>query len=194
MTYFDGLFADLFVPGVSILEKIVRPVIVYFFLIILIRLSGRRQTSQLNSFDLVVLLVLSNTVQNAIIGNDNSLAGGIIGAVTLVALNYAVNRLIIAFPVLERHFEGEAVVLVADGKTIDQNLRHEMITKEELEAAVHNQGIESIEYCEEVRLEAGGTISVVGNRSPGPDTSELLSRLSSLESKLDRLSERLPAA
>jgi uncharacterized membrane protein YcaP (DUF421 family) len=188
------LYADMFAPGISIVEKVVRTIIVYFVLIALLRLGGRRQTSQLNSFDLVVLLVLSNTVQNAIIGNDNLLIGGVIGAVTLVVLNYAVNRLMMTNPSLERHFEGDSVVLVQDGRLLAANMRREMITKKELEAVVHIQGIESIEQCEEVRFEAGGAISVIADRSPGPDNAELLSRLNAIESKLDRLGERPPAA
>lgn len=185
---------DLYIPGVSILEKIIRPVVVYFFLVILIRVGGRRQTSQLNSFDLVVLLVLSNTVQNAIIGADNSLSGGIIGAITLVLLNYGVNRLLIAYPAIVERLEGGAVVLVQNGKLVEQNLKHEMISREELDAVVHNQGIESIEDCEEVRLEMSGTITVVANHSPDPDIVEMMKRMDSIERKLDKLADRLPAA
>src|SRR5437899_1939077 len=85
-------WSDLLHPDVSILEKIVRPVIVYVFLIIGLRLAGKRELAQLNPFDLVVLLTLSNTVQNAIIGNDNSVAGGLIGAATLLTVNYFVVR------------------------------------------------------------------------------------------------------
>src|ERR1044071_2304106 len=87
-----GLWRDLIQPDVSILEKIIRPILVYFFLVISLRLAGKRELAQLNPLDLVVLLTLSNTVQNAIIGNDNSVVGGIIGATTLLALNYFVVR------------------------------------------------------------------------------------------------------
>ncbi len=84
------LVADMFVLGLPIAEKIVRPVVVYLFLIVGLRLAGRREVAQLNPFDLVVLLTISNTVQNAIIGEDNSITGGIIGAATLLVVNYGV--------------------------------------------------------------------------------------------------------
>src|SRR2546422_11519901 len=87
-----ALWRDLFHPDVSILEKIIRPILVYAFLIAGLRLAGKRELAQLNAFDLVVLLTLSNTVQNAIIGNDNSVSGGIIGATTLLVVNYIVVR------------------------------------------------------------------------------------------------------
>src|SRR5438445_13401636 len=87
-----ALWRDLFHPDVSILEKIIRPILVYAFLIAGLRLAGKRELAQLNAFDLVVLLTLSNTVQNAIIGNDNSVSGGIIGATTLLVVNSIVVR------------------------------------------------------------------------------------------------------
>ena len=88
------MWQDMFVLGVPLLEKIVRPVLVYVFLVVGLRLAGKRELAQLNPFDLVVLLTLSNTVQNAIIGNDNSVTGGLIGATALLILNYWVNRLL----------------------------------------------------------------------------------------------------
>src|ERR1700688_4902096 len=86
------IWSHMFVLGLPVLEKILRPVIVYIFLIVGLRLSGKRELAQLNPFDLVVLLTLSNTVQNAIIGDDNSVVGGIIGAATLLYLHFAIAR------------------------------------------------------------------------------------------------------
>ena len=86
------MWNDMFVIGLPILEKIVRPILVYLALVVLLRIFGKRELAQLNPFDLVVLLSLSNTVQNAIIGNDNSVTGGIIGAIALLATNYLVVR------------------------------------------------------------------------------------------------------
>src|SRR6476659_8304164 len=97
---------------VSVFEKILRPVIVYFFLVIGLRLAGKRELAQLNPFDLVVLLTLSNTVQNAIIGNDNSVTGGIIGAVTLLFVNYVVVRFLFKHERIDRLIEGDADVLI----------------------------------------------------------------------------------
>src|SRR5271167_1113084 len=86
------LFSDMFVLALPVAEKILRPIVVYAFLVIGLRLAGKRELAQLNPFDLVVLLTLSNALQNAIIGNDNSLLGGLIGAATLLALNHVVVR------------------------------------------------------------------------------------------------------
>src|SRR5467141_463304 len=99
------MWRDMFVLGVPILEKILRSVIVYVFLIVGLRLAGKRELAQLNPFDLVVLLTLSNTVQNAIIGEDNSVTGGLIGAATLLALNYAVIRFLYGHERLDRLVE-----------------------------------------------------------------------------------------
>src|SRR3989449_3472789 len=101
----------MFVLGLPVLEKIARPVIIYFFLIIGLRLAGKRELAQLNPFDLVVLLTLSNTVQNAIIGEDNSVTGGVIGAATLLAVNYAVVRFLYSHDRLDRLVEGAPDVL-----------------------------------------------------------------------------------
>src|SRR2546426_6564984 len=98
-------WSDLLHPDVSILEKIVRPVVVYVFLIVGLRLAGKRELAQLNAFDLVVLLTISNTVQNAIIGNDNSVAGGLIGATTLLLVNYVVVRFLYSHESLDRMIE-----------------------------------------------------------------------------------------
>src|SRR3954470_14477526 len=88
----DTIWTSLLVPGAPVLEKIIRPVIVYFALVIGLRVFGKRELAQINPFDLVVLLSLSNTVQNAIIGNDNSVSGGLIGALSLLTINYLVVR------------------------------------------------------------------------------------------------------
>src|SRR6185436_5050429 len=97
-------------------EKILRPILVYCFLIISLRLAGKRELAQLNPFDLVVLLTLANTVQNAIIGNDNSVSGGIIGATTLLGLNYMVVRFLYSHEKLDHVIEGDATVLIEDGQ------------------------------------------------------------------------------
>src|SRR5512136_2002373 len=99
---------QMFVLGVPILEKILRPTIVYFFLIIGLRLSGKRELAQLNPFDLVVLLTLSNAVQNAIIGDDNSVTGGLIGGATLLLVNYIMIRFLFTHQKLDRVIEGDS--------------------------------------------------------------------------------------
>ncbi len=122
------IWKDMFVVGLPILEKILRPIIVYIFLIVGLRLSGKRELVQLNPFDLVVLLTLSNTVQNAIIGEDNSVTGGIIGATSLLVVNYLVVRFLYKHRGLDQFIEGRADVLIEDGKIKTHNLKRELIT------------------------------------------------------------------
>src|SRR5438445_3222265 len=102
---------DMFRLALPVTEKILRPVIVYIFLVIALRVFGKRELAQLNPFDLVVLLSLSNTVQNAIIGNDNSLTGGLIGALALLVMNYLVVRFLFRHRRLDQMFEGKPTVL-----------------------------------------------------------------------------------
>src|ERR1700736_1163069 len=135
------IWKDMFVLGVPIAEKILRPIIVYVFLIIGLRLSGKRELAQLNPFDLIVLLLLSNTVQNAIIGDDNSVTGGIIGATTLLTVNYVIIRGVRKSRRLARLLEGRADVLIRDGVVQKDHLNRELITRAELIAAAHKQGI-----------------------------------------------------
>src|SRR6202142_2969822 len=112
------MWADMFVLAIPLAEKILRPVVVYAFLVISLRLSGKRELAQLNPFDLVVLLTLSNTVQNAIIGDDNSVTGGLIGAATLLLVNYLVVRFLFREPALDRFVEGRATVLIHNSKLL----------------------------------------------------------------------------
>src|SRR5438105_1837033 len=132
----------MFVVGLPILEKILRPIFVYVFLIVGLRLSGKRELVQLNPFDLVVLLTLSNTVQNAIIGDDNSVTGGIIGATSLLIVNYLVVRFLYKHRELDQFIEGRSDVLIEDGKVKTQHLRKELITMAQLEAAARKQGFD----------------------------------------------------
>jgi uncharacterized membrane protein YcaP (DUF421 family) len=191
-----GLFLqDLFVPGTSLAEKIIRPVAVYLFLVLILRIGGRRELAQMNAFDLVVLLTLSNAVQNAIIGDDNSLIGGFIGGGTLVLLNVIVVRFLYRHPGLESQLEGQPIPLVKDGRVVRENLAHELITADELLAAVHRQGVTRIEDCAEVILETSGTVSVIP-RSPTPvegTLAEISTRLERLEAALEKIASAEPA-
>src|SRR3989442_2101379 len=134
-----ALWRDLFHPDVSILEKIIRPILVYAFLIAGLRLAGKRELAQLNAFDLVVLLTLSNTVQNAIIGDDNSVSGGIIGATSLLVVNYLVVRFLYDHSKLDQLVEGRPDILMKGGQVIKRNLKRELITLAQLEAAARKQ-------------------------------------------------------
>lgn len=179
----------MFVLGLPITEKILRPVIVYVFLILGLRLAGKRELAQLNPFDLVVLLTLSNTVQNAIIGDDNSVSGGIIGATTLLALNYAVARFLFDHEKLDRIVEGDPDELITDGRVREDRMRAELITRNELEAAAHKQGFASLEDIDRAILDPGGSISFFAKKPTHEDTrhQELLARLDSLSAQVEAL-------
>jgi uncharacterized membrane protein YcaP (DUF421 family) len=173
-------------PDLPIWEKILRAIVVYAFLIIGLRLSGKRELAQLNPFDLVVLLTLSNTVQNAIIGADNSLTGGLIGAAALLVVNYFVVRFMYFHPKLERMIEGHPVDLVGSGKVREDKLRQELISITELRAAAHRQGFEHLKDVETAVLEPGGTICFTRK---DPTIEEV--RYQEVMKRLDQLSKEI---
>jgi len=176
-------------------EKVVRTIVVYVFLLIGLRLAGKRELGQFNPFDLVVLLLLSNTLQNAIIGNDNSLAGGLLGAAVLLAINYAVVRFLYRHPAIERLVEGDPDVLVRDGEAIQHRMERELITRDQLEAAARRQGIDSLDRVRECRLETGGALTFI-ERTPTDEEerhTELVTRLNELAEQQARLSSQLLA-
>jgi uncharacterized membrane protein YcaP (DUF421 family) len=184
-----ALWRDLFHPDISLLEKIVRPILVYAFLVISLRLAGRRELAQLNPFDLVVLLTLANTVQNAIIGADNSVLGGMIGATTLLTVNYFVVRFLYSHEAIERRVEGGPELLIEDGELCRDQLKKELITEEELQEAAHKQGFASLQLIDRAILEPGGTITFVG-KSPQPEQlryEEVLRRLDAISNDLASL-------
>src|SRR5216684_6711373 len=180
------MWKDMFVLGLPILEKILRPVFVYAFLVIGLRLSGKRELVQLNPFDLVVLLTLSNTVQNAIIGDDNSVTGGIIGATSLLAINYLVVRFLYDHRKLDQLVEGSADILIEDGKVHEHKLKKELITKQELAAAARKQGFDTLSEVRRCILEPGGTLTFIAKK---PDTEDV--RHQEIMKKFDALTEEL---
>ena len=187
--------SDLFALGIPFTEKLVRTLCVYGFLLVGLRLAGKRELGQLNPFDLVVLLLLSNTLQNAIIGNDNSLLGGIIGASALLLLNWIVVRYLYTHPAIARLFEGDADVLIEKGRIKNTRLKRELITHEELEAAARRQGIEGLHQVETCRLEVGGALTFVP-RAPTEDEQrhdELMRHLQALREGQRTLDSRLEA-
>jgi uncharacterized membrane protein YcaP (DUF421 family) len=177
---------------VPIIEKVVRPVIVYLALVLLLRIFGKRELAQLNPFDLVVLLSLSNTVQNAIIGDDNSVSGGIIGAFTLLAINWLVVRVLFRSPRLTRALEGRSVVLIRDGNIDSKALQHEALTREELIEVIHRQGYEHVHEVHRCELEPNGSFYVEGKDPSIADKrhDELLSKLEALNKEIAALRAR----
>jgi uncharacterized membrane protein YcaP (DUF421 family) len=192
------LFTDMFVLALPVGEKILRPIVVYAFLIAGLRLAGKRELAQLNPFDLVVLLTLSNTVQNAIIGDDNSVTGGIIGAATLLLVNFLVARFLYHHEKLDRVVEGDPTVLIEKGKLLTDKLSQEVLTFAELEAAAHRQGLGGLDEVDRAVLEPSGTISFTAKK-PAPDEQrhqELLKRFDQMAKELAqlRLSQSPPGA
>lgn len=172
----------------TVLEKVARPVVVYLFLVIALRLGGKRELAQLNPLDLVVLLTLSNTVQNAIIGEDNTVTGGLIGATTLLALNHLVVRYAFRHRAVERVIEGEASVLIDKGVMKRANLGRELVSESELLSAAHKQGFTSLADVDRAVLEPGGTLTFIA-KEPSADArrhAELLDRLDQLLDRLGR--------
>jgi uncharacterized membrane protein YcaP (DUF421 family) len=181
--------ADMFVLSLPILEKIVRPWLVYLFLLLGLRLAGKRELAQITTFDLIVVLMLSNTVQNAIIGDDNSVTGGIIGAASLLVLNAVLVRLSYRNPWLDPVLEGRPTKLIDGGKLLQENMRRELVTKDELKSAAHKEGFRELSDVDRAVLETSGLITVVG-KDPSPGElrlEELLRRLDQISRQFDAL-------
>ena len=142
-------------------ELIVRSAIVYAFLIVLLRITGKRQIGQLAPFDLVILLVLSNTVQNSMNAGDNSLIGGLISAATLVGVNYLVGLATYNSKKLEAIIEGRPQVLIHNGKLYTDVMESAHLTHHELHAALRQAGCGSVEDVRSAVLENSGAISVI---------------------------------
>jgi uncharacterized membrane protein YcaP (DUF421 family) len=186
------LIHDMFALSLPLAEKVLRPIIVYVFLIVGLRLAGKRELAQLNPFDLVVLLTISNTVQNAIIGDDNSITGGLVGAATLLFVNWIVIRYLYSHERLDRLIEGDQDILIEDGEIKMDRLRHELITTGELETAAHKQGFASLDDIDRAVLDSGGSISFVAKK-PTPEAErhlELLARLNQISAELAALRAR----
>jgi len=149
---------DLAIPAWNIA---LRTAAIYLVILIGLRLAGKREIGQMTVFDLVVLLLLANAVQNAMVGPDTSLAGGVLAALVLLALNAGVARLRLRWPRLRRMIEGSPTLLVLHGEVIPDHLRREGLDRETLEAALREHGVADITGVEMAVLEIDGSISVV---------------------------------
>jgi uncharacterized membrane protein YcaP (DUF421 family) len=180
---------SMFHLPLPLVEKILRPVVVYLALVLLLRVFGKRELAQLNPFDLVVLLSLSNTVQNAIIGEDNSVTGGIIGAVSLLTINWMVVRILFRSPRLNQALEGKATVLIRDGQVDRKALEREALTREELAEVVHRQGFEHVHDVHRCELEPNGTFYIEARDPSIADKrhEELLARIEALTQQVSVL-------
>ena len=182
----DAMWNDMLVSGIPLAEKVIRTVAVYGFLIAGLRVFGKRELGQLNPLDFIVLLLLSNTVQNAIIGNDNSLAGGLLGALVLMIVNSVLVRYTYRFPRLRRLVEGSPDELVKDGHLMVRALKRNQITREELMAAARKQGVEHLGDVACARLEVSGAVSFLVKEPSEMQRfhADLVARLESIERRL----------
>jgi len=155
----------MFTLGTPVWDIVLRTIAVYLVIVVGLRLSGKREIGQMTVFDLVLLLLLANAVQNAMLGPDDSLFGGVIAAVVLLAINAAMARLRLRWPRLRRMVEGSPTLLVLRGKVIEEHLRREGLDQEILEAALREHGISDLEEVEMAVLEIDGSISVVPSGS-----------------------------
>ena len=176
-----------------LIEKLLRPVIVYLVLVLLLRIFGKRELAQLNPFDLVVLLSLSNTVQNAIIGDDNSISGGVIGAFALLAINWIVARILYRSRKLTSALEGHSCTLILNGQPDTKAMERESLTMEELISVIHKQGFTSIDEIQKCQLEPNGTfyIEAFEPSSTAKQHKELLEKLEMLTLEITALKTRL---
>lgn len=174
--------------SISVLEKIVRPVVVYLFLVVLLRAVGRRMLAQLNPFDLVVLLMLSNTVQNAIIGNDTSLSGGFVGAVALLGANALLVRYYYRGAGAEHKMrEDEDIYLMRGHQPQDAELSKLHINLGELTARAHERGFDDLHEVETAVLYPNGTIYMKGESRDSTRLDDILKELQALRQEVATL-------
>jgi len=151
----------MFHMGIGVGEKLLRALIVYLFLLIALRVLGKRELAQQDTLDFLVLLLVANAVQNGIIGNDNSVTGAVVGALALFAINYTFKGLAYRYPWADRVFEGSPSYLIRDGQLVTGTMRREQISKPELRGIARRQGYESLEDIGTAILETDGSITFV---------------------------------
>lgn len=186
----------MLVAGVPLGEHVIRAAVVYLFAIVALRLAGKRELGQLSTFDLVVLLFFSSILQNGIVGDDNSITGGVVGAITLLAINYLVARVLYRHERIDALIEGAATPLIQDGEILHDNLKRELVTREELTLACHKQGVRRLEDVDLAILEPGGAISVFARQPTREELveDEVLRRLDELQRALGQALARLEAS
>jgi uncharacterized membrane protein YcaP (DUF421 family) len=189
------LIESMFHMQLPLLEKILRPVMVYLCLVVFLRIFGKRELAQLNPFDLVVLLCLSNTVQNSIIGNDNSVSGGIVGVLSLLTINWVLTRILFRSPKLSMVLEGEKTVLIQHGVVDWEATKKEALSELELRSVLHKQGFDRYEEVEKCVLEPNGNFYMEGIKSMSDDAqrAELMREIKALSVEVRELKGMLSA-
>jgi uncharacterized membrane protein YcaP (DUF421 family) len=152
---------QLSLGGTPLLLVAFRTVVIYFVMVLGLRLTGKREIGQFTPFDLVLVLLIANAVQNAMVGPDNTLVGGMVAALVLFAINWLVGRVVGREPRVRRWLLGEPRLLMSDGRYIDANMRAEEVTPDEVEAAAREHGIGSVDDVQLAVLEVDGSISIV---------------------------------
>ena len=147
-------------------EKILRALLIYLFLIVALRIVGKRELGQANTLDLVVLLLIANAVQNGIIGSDNTVTGAVIGAVTLFAVNEVFTRAAYSSSLASRLLEGKTTVLIRDGKPVPKALFREAISLPELRAIARRQGFDDLGEIDTAILETNGVVTMFREDEP----------------------------
>ena len=150
------MWHDMFVEQIPVIEKVLRTVIVYALIAVLFRLTGKRGLANLNTFDFIVIFLLSNVVQNAVIGNDQSVLGGAVGATTLVVINTVINRLIAANTSFARVFEGRPSTVISDGRMLAKAMRRLGLRRSDVEHVVRLQQAEDVAQIERGVLDPNG--------------------------------------
>ena len=189
------MIESMFHMQLPLLEKILRPVMVYLCLVVFLRIFGKRELAQLNPFDLVVLLCLSNTVQNSIIGNDNSVSGGIVGVLSLLTINWVLTRILFRSPKLSMVLEGEKTVLIQHGVVDWEATKKEALSEIELRSVLHKQGFDRYEEVEKCVLEPNGNFYMEGIKSMSDDAqrAELMREIKALSVEVRELKGMLSA-
>ena len=184
------MWHSMFAEQIPVAEKIIRTVTVYALIALLFRVAGKRGLASMNTFDFVVIFLLSNVVQNAIIGNDTSLAGGLIGAVTLVTVNALVNRLIAASATAARIFDGKPTTVISDGHVVQRALVHLGVRRSELDHSVRLQNGDDVSQVRLGVLEPAGQLVLTLKASEQGATK---ADVAGLERRLGRIEELLAA-
>ena len=196
IAFADSAWQNMFAidpEKVTWIEKVIRPILIYATLVFFLRLFGKRELAQLNPFDLVVLLTLSNTVQNAIIGDDTSVSGGVVGALTLLGLNYGISFLKFKNKKVEAWIEGKPVTIVSHGKMDKKALRRELLTKEDLDILAHREGFENADDIEKCILDPNGSFLVDGKDEvkDGQFKKDVLEKIGKLSKQINDLQKVL---
>jgi len=189
------LVHNMFHLPLPLAEKLLRPIIVYLCLIVFLRIFGKRELAQLNPFDLVVLLSLSNTVQNAIIGDDNSVTGGVVGAFSLLAINWLLMWVLYRNPRLTGLLEGRSSTLIRDGVVDEAEMKRQTLTPEDLTSLLNKNGFDDPSQVDLCVLEPNGTFLVKG-KTPSSDEiehGELMAMLGQLSDEVKSLRRQIEA-